>query len=286
MKAFFLLFVVLILSSSSVNKQKSDLDKENLKGNVKSLRQVSFYAVEKFGAITKGKRGGESLIESNDFHNKYNEKGFLIERNSYLDGTLYLIEIYTYDDNDNNIEVFQSTSEGENGKVIYNYDDKGNLIEENSYYPDDSLKASYKYTNKYDNNDNLIEQNTYLSNGSLSWREIYTYDKNGKLIENNKYQSNGSFDNKDTFKYDNNGYLIEITRYLPDSSLYYKDRYIYDEKGNPIERNYDRPSDGKFTTSFKDTYQYDYDEKNNWIKKVHFKDKIPKHIIEREIKYY
>ena len=86
--------------------------------------------------------------------NKYNDKGFLTESIAkYFDGdTLIFQEIYTYDGVGNEIEVYQSNSEGESGKETHTYDDRYNPIEVNRYYPIDSLEASWRYTYKYDRN--------------------------------------------------------------------------------------------------------------------------------------
>ena len=36
----------------------------------------------------------------------------------------------------------------------------------------------------------------------------------------------------------------------------------------------------------KETYEYQFDDKENWIQQIVFKDDKPTFIIEREIKYY
>ena len=205
MKTFFLIIVVLILSISSENRQKNDLEKEHLKGNVKSLRQVSFNVVDKFGEIVKDGFGGAGWFGSDDFLNKYNDKGFLTESIAkYFDGdTLIYQEIYTYDDKGNEIEVYQSNSEGESGKETHKYDDKGNPIEVNTYYPIDSLEMSYRYTYKYDDKDNIIEETNYTNRSS-----------EGRLV---------------TYSYDDNDNITEVKGYTTEGYLYWKIIYTYDE---------------------------------------------------------
>ena len=42
--------------SCSTDKKKNSLEEDNLKGNVKSVREFSFVAVDKLGEISKGAR--------------------------------------------------------------------------------------------------------------------------------------------------------------------------------------------------------------------------------------
>jgi len=63
-----------------------------------------------------------------------------------------------------------------------------------------------------------------------------------------------------------------------------EDKWIYkfDDKGNGIEEYYYRP-DG---TSTKTTFKYEFDSKNNWIKKIMYINEKPVLVNERIIEYY
>lgn len=75
----FLLFAVL---GSCTQLPKNDLQKENLKGNVKSVLLSEFEGIEKFGEITKG-----SLAYKYKYI--YNDKGNLLEEQRFeSDGNL------------------------------------------------------------------------------------------------------------------------------------------------------------------------------------------------------
>jgi len=309
-KAFFLSFVVLILICSSGNKQKNDLEKENLKGNVKSLREASFNAVDNFSEITKGDRGGAGWFGPYEYYNKYNNKGFLTESVAkYFDGdSLILQEVCKYDDKGHEIEQYHSNSDGESGKETSKYDDIGNIIELNRYYPVDSLEASWKYTYKFDDKGNIIEENTY-TNGSaegrlvtykydekdnlieakvyttdsiLHWKTTFKYDDKGNKIEKNMYSYDGSLSGKEIYKYDDRGHRIETSNSYQDGILHWKNTYKYDDNDNLIEETY--LSDNG--SSSQKIYKYEYDEKNNWIRQIQFRNDIPQYIIEREIAYY
>lgn len=92
---------------------------KNLNGNVKSIREIKFTAIDKFGEISK-----RDIEWDNNSYTLFNNNGNLIELSFYnSDGCL-------------------------DSKVTYKYDDNGNKIEWNSYNSDGSLDE--KYTAKYD----------------------------------------------------------------------------------------------------------------------------------------
>ena len=101
---------VLRLVSCKQSEKKNDLTKENLKGKVKSIKETTYEAVEKFGQIEKS-----DVLYDRSYFTIYNEKGNIIEKNHYeFDGRLGY-------------------------KVTYKYDKKGNKIEENYYDSDGSI---------------------------------------------------------------------------------------------------------------------------------------------------
>lgn len=177
------------LALFSCTGKKNDLQRMNLKGKVKSVRQIPYRAVEKFGEVQKGavEPFGDNMFWL------FNEQGNKIEENRYKsDGSL-------------------------NWKSTYKYDDKGNQIEENSYKSNGSLDS--KSTYKYDAKGNEIEKNVYNSDGSLDWKHTYKYDAKGNEIEENWYNSDGSLSWKYTYKYtyDKHGNWIEKIEYNEDN---------------------------------------------------------------------
>ena len=148
MKKVLLLFLVLVLSCST-NKKENDLEKKNLKGNVKYVREILFTTIDKFGEISKG-----DIESDNNSYTLYNNKGNKIELNVYnSDGSL-------------------------DYKYTYKYDDKGNKIEWNVYNSDGSL--NYKETSKYvyDSNNNWIKKFEFQNEIPIyiTEREIVYYD--------------------------------------------------------------------------------------------------------------
>ena len=201
---------VLYLVSYGQLEKKNDLTEENLKGKVKSIKENTYEAVEKFGKIEKGNVFYDGFSSPSTII--YNEKRDKIEQNNY--------------NSDSRLD----------SKTTYKYDEKGNNIEKNNYYSDGRL--SYKYTYKYDEKGNNIEKNNYYSDGSLNYKTTYKYDEKGNMIEANFYNSDGSLSFKLTYKYDEKGNMIEATYYNSDGRLDSKTtyKYEYDKNNNWTQR--------------------------------------------------
>ena len=257
-KVLTIVLAMLCLASCEKSTQKNDLAELKLKGKIKSIREIPYEAVEKFGEVVKGDAldgFGENLQIT------FNEKGNKLEENFFnSDGSL-------------------------NSKYTYKYDDKGNKIELNSFNSDGRLSS--KLTYKYDDKGNIIELNSFNPDGKLDFKLTYKYDDKGNQIESNYFNSDGSLNSKYTYKYDDKGNQIESNYFNSDGMLYYKNTYKYDDKGNKIEKNLlnsDINLDDKYT------YKYTYDQQGNWIQQIAYEVKNgiekPSQIVERTIEYY
>lgn len=130
----------IFISSCSNSKKETDCSAYGLNGKVKSIREVSYEAVERSGNIDKGDRKREDQLQ-HDTYIVFDQQGNEIETNWHnLDGSLFRKHIYTYDDKDNMIEANEYISDAcLDMKLTYAYDDKGNNIEVNGYNFNDSL---------------------------------------------------------------------------------------------------------------------------------------------------
>ena len=137
-KILTIVLAMFCLASCEKSTQKNDLAELKLKGKVKSIREIPYKAVEKFGEVVKGDAlGFEQILQIT-----FNEKGNKIEENFFIsDGRLYR-------------------------KWTYKYDDKGNQIESNSFNSDVNLDDKYTYKYTYDQQGNWIQQIAYeVKNG-------------------------------------------------------------------------------------------------------------------------
>jgi len=250
----------------------------------------------------------------NKYTYKYNDKGNKTEKKKYYPGgVLETKYIYKYNDNGNLIEESDYFNENIlNNKYTYKYDDTGNLIETNYSNPT-GMKT--KQTYKYDERENLIEKIYYtsfsVSSGYKGYetKSIYKYDSIGNEIAKENYMD-GKFTEKVTYKYDDIGNMTKENLYDSFGKTLGESQYKYDVKGNKIEWSYKNALygglEGKVTFKYDDkgnlieennyqsfglsqnntTDKYEYDENNNWIKRIVFIKEKPVGIIEREFEYY
>src|SRR5690554_1081903 len=158
-----ILGLIVVFYSCNRETEKNDLQKNHLKGKVKSVREKSYVAEEKFGKIVKGNRGGSS----SDTYVIYDEKGNELETKSFNhDGSLSYRSIFEYKNN--------------------------KLINRKSYRGSGKLDVNWIY--KYDHYGNLIEM--IPNKESYFFRQVYVYDDNGNRIEENSFNSDGSLHSK------------------------------------------------------------------------------------------
>ena len=227
-----LLLVSLVFICASGTDKKNSLKEQNLKGNVKTLKEFWYDPIIESGKITKtNEKANQSFISL------FDNNGNQIELKYYSQGNLYYEITFKYDSLSNLIEDYKYNERGElKEKNIYKNDAKGNKIEKNNF----KVKVIYNY----DDMGNMIEESTYSSSGNLRKKYIYKYDDKGNKIEGILYDSKGNLESKFTYKYDKDNNVIEGKE--------------YDMNNNIIEPIY----------RFK--YEFENNEKGNWIKKIMF----------------
>ena len=240
-------------------KKNNDWRKMNLKGKVLSINERSYKAIKKSKKIKKGENNSEYSFEG-EKHTFFNSYGNIIKKEDFkANGQLQ----------------YRST---------YEFNDKGNYIMRNFYaeeFGDRKISFENRSVIISDDRGNEITF-SFRPDGSISNRDSSIYDDNGNLIKKINYGPNVRLNRYYLYKYDNEGNQIEENYFDKEGILYNHSTYKYDEKGNVIW--------GFYEISAKDSriiiYKYEFDEKDNWIKKEGFEDEIPTSILERKIEYY
>jgi len=264
---------------SSCGNLNNDLHDYNLKGKVKSVRETSYKAIDRFGEIQKGDIIDEFSLFSN-YYVLYNNRGNILTEIEYdLDGSIDNKSTYSYDKNNRVLEIIWLNNDGSQDRWISKYDEHGYLVEDKWYEDDGSLYLKYQYVN--DNNGNILSTSCYAADGTLKSKFIKKYDQKNNLLEHKEYNSLGEIILEQQNRYDKSGNRIE--KIYKRSDFYNMSLSSYDDKNNVIEE-IDYSSDGKVKE--KRTYSYEYDKKNNWTTKIHYRNGNPLYIIEREIMYY
>ena len=290
--AIFLLFCSCFSSSENqvygqdnLHDIKPYLSQYNLKGKIKTLYYYNGYYSETYHF---NKQGFLTHIDSG-LHQKlsYNRQGKLTKIYSERDEI-----IFTY--LPNNTVKQEWKSDFGNATLYYIYNDKGNLLSEES-----KGDGNYKYLYEYDSQGRLLvkkydfaymkalkETEIYMGLSERSFMKLYEYDTAGNLSKYTEYDRNGYIEKIDIYK---NGLLVEIQRYERDE-LFEKSIFTYDN-GKEQEKVYNQEG----TPTLLITYKTTLDKQGNVILKTKEFEKIPnntnkektiKVIEKREIEYY
>lgn len=269
-----IIFITILLLISCKKDSVDPIDpKLDVNGNVKTIIEYGYFAVEKWGEITEG------VITAKRTY-AYNESGFQTEFILYMDnGQLEAKEITTYNSSNKILESKVSDIDGNvYSSAKYQYDSKGKLINWKTYY--DGIMDSdiscvtdangwviketgtafdkyYHQTYKYDSKGNKIEENSYTDDNVLDWTTKYEYNFSSKLIKESSYQRGVTLNQVISYSYDIKGNITDIIEIFTGSSTH-SINYIYDE----------------------------FDNLDNWAKRRNYKNNKITGITKREITYY
>lgn len=236
---------------------------------------------------------------------KYDEIGRITEKEWIVDSNTYKKYSYSYDENDNPIEIVYTN---------LNYNDLFDVIFQTAFEaslylalnldppnPSDPLDPAYssgsdkpkdfylRIERNYDEQKNLIEETIYDIEyqkypGQLIEKYNCEYDNNENIVK--ELRTRGDTSVELHHKYDANGYKIETNLHyiqFSDFKTEIKSIIMNDDEGKAIEIiEYIKTkySAIKFSESF------EYDSNNNVSKIYFFKKDKPKYVIERKIEYY
>ena len=199
------------------DRDKTDLEKENIAGKVKKMKEESFEAKKSSsGSVEKGKSNEIKITE-------YDEKGF----EKHKPG-----EKFKKDSNGRILEE-EGYWEGRPASIsTFKYDNQGNLIQD-TYY---GYESGDGFLNNYKYNDKGWMSEVIPEGEGPFYRMKYEYDKEGNKITEIS-QGDGSGNSK--YKYDDRGNVIEwiygesVTDNQGNVTTY---KYEFDPKGNWIKK--------------------------------------------------
>lgn len=318
-------------------QNKSDAELAGLKGPVKSVFYTSHVAVVQGDSIVRGQEKWENEGSFNSL-TVYNPAGYEIEEIEYStfgpmrsvtvrDSLNREIENYSYDSQGNLAfkHLSKYNAEGQlvegitydmedsslSSKVAFEYDAKGNKIEERFHKNKDMFtggETQYSFYFEYDKKGNLVRQ----TGGQAKFEYLYQYDKNGNEVDETVLENTGRLFKQTLLSYDANGYVMQrqtIDNRTEGQTTRECSRFEYDTKGNQLRyvycdgnckplnsvvKSYDEQnriveylevsSIGAVEATY--TYKYKVDQYGNWTHKYVCLEGQPTYIIEREIEYY
>ncbi|MES2428616.1 MAG: hypothetical protein V4560_16660 [Bacteroidota bacterium] len=227
--------------------------------------------------LTKYKGRIKSVHQSTeieDLTKYYNEKGDLIKTESVTKyggivskDTSIITYSYIYNNDGQITEMDESHSDQHRqklNKIIFQYDKKQNLIEEESYHIDS--KNDKKITFQYDKNNGVTELAiSLLDNTPTKPLTVYKYSYIlNKFTIKQTDPENRTF----TYLFENNNF-IQSNVYRGNKPITIDDKYRYDSKGNLIEiDSYDSPS-GALQNRL--IFKYlKFDSQGNWLQRKEF----------------
>lgn len=190
---------------------------------------------------------------------------------------------YEYDSNGNIIEWSHLDSNGNPPfKTIYIFDNNNNNIE---VYESSSSTTWLIFLNEFDTQGNKIKEDRYDYYGTEKGEIVYKYDGIGNAIERGIYISGEGLSHKSSFKYNVKRNIIEeldlFSRY--GSNTRSKHIYKYDAKDNLLERFRYSLND---IIEYRNAYKYEYDVPSNWVTKLEIVNNVTEFITKREIEYF
>ncbi len=254
-----ILFIFVFVGCSSLNKiqyQKTDLQKLNLKGKLKSFEYFTYSPIVNENIGVKKNKRVEGVLKN--YKVIFNEQGNKLRVNEYsLDGKVRYITKHKYNQKGQKIEEIGFDSEGILEKRTFKYDEKNRLNKVFFYNPKE-----------------------------LEMKCVYEYDLKNKQLKYSFYD----LDNKENFifeyieKYDKKQNVIEIVEYNVNHKLKLKTLFEYNKNQDKIlAKRYNSYKELKNTFSYK--YEK-YDAKGNWVKQVVCKNDVPIEIVERKFEYF
>jgi len=212
--------------------------------------------------------------------NTYNNDGNLVENYSFYEGKYGepkpVKKTYLYNSKEQLTEIKDVSDEigTYSSNFIYNYDSKGNLAKKETIYK--SGGGSYSiYT--FDNKGRQFKEQAFDKNGKLITENTNSYNGKNKTNVYVSYSSqDGSIIGTYTTLYEND---IKTTYISKGKYSDNRATYTYDKFGNIT-----KSADVGKTNTYTATYDYEYDDKDNWIKK-HYKSGKYQYFYFREIHF-
>lgn len=273
----FILGMIVAMIICSCGKQQNDLTRHEASGDVKSIRTTGYEATEKFGEISKGdvlyNQSVNNLIE-------FNKDGYITEISNFNhSGDLSQKSVYVYDGDGNVTKINKYDGGGDEiGRTVFTYNNNKKVTKIVDY--DESGKINYTRKNEWEGD--KVTKTQLINEFSEGNYSMYEYNGN-TLVKSVVYDKNG----KPTGEYTEyeNEMIKKIVNKDFTTSLTFNSKGLCTSIVNGQLFNTNTYSLVKGESY---TYDYEYDDKDNWIKKIERKKDSQKatRIFVREIEYF
>jgi hypothetical protein len=253
MRMIYALFIVcfgVMLAAAYPHTKTNDLTEMGLKGKVKTLTRV----------VYETSASGQEPYAFSTITYQFNERGFItsIEEDNE-------VTIISYDAQD--ARLVEATYKKDELIRKKTYQKSSLEIMERKGLDRVTFRSSFKY--EYDKAGNKTKE-THYADGHRSVTHAFEYDDKGNLVQLLGYTMTMKLSFKNTFKYDSQKRKIQLSIYDSESDVVIAvEKYAYNTEGFlTMTRAYGERGRLAYTKQY--TYQIDYDEQGNWLKKVTF----------------
>ena len=231
-KLYAMVVLCLIWITPAASQTKTDKDRDELVGPVKSVKAYFTEFVRKDNGIVEEWRWPLHFTT-------YNTEGNISALDSY-DRSGAIIErlVHTYDANGHSTGYEEYPALLDKNLTVprhhvYKLNEEGRRVEYTVFELNGSIATRFIY--KYDTKGNLIEEQWFTHTGKLGGRTVYTFDEQGNQTSQMSYREDGALNWKTFSKYDANGNKTEWIQYYG-NTLKYKTLFSYDSKGRILVR--------------------------------------------------
>lgn len=271
---------------------KSDLEQRNLKGKVKTITEINYKVSGKYKTTIL-----------------FNEEGFISQQATYNpDGSLIRKWVNEYDAQNRQLSRHCYVLDDSLSYILrYHYNDHGKLALTQVLAPDGTPIT--QYTTQYDERQNVIKEIALAEDAAFKYLVLHKYNDQNKVAEEIYIDSVRNTTYKQIYGYNSELLINEISLKSPDDSLIKRTKYSYlaDKK---LDKAYNYNARGQlvsvksytydklsnvieimeiFTedkTHSNQTFQYSYDQQDNWTFLYESLNHEPGNIITRDIEYY
>ena len=279
LRLFLLLFV--LISCSFQNQAEKDTDLYDVKGKVLHLTIRHYYAEkDDDGNIVKGEPNYEGEVDQTI---TFNEDGYITQ--GYFYGQADTLDSRMERDYEDGLCIAETRYDSKDNIMsewVWLYDDNNNNVERIQILEDGALFPAWKLF--YNEKNQLIARMSYRNPESAFFDSLYwVLDNKGRQIEEYSYGLYGYY-GKNLVEYEgNNDQPSKAYMYDGDDQLTNILEMEYN-KNNFISKISNYNADTVLVASV--SWQFEYDEKGNWVKAIMFYNDEPETYEERTIVYY
>lgn len=182
-----------------------------LKGKIKSIKELNFWAIEKDGKITKGelmtRKDLDSIGSTPNFIAHFDDKGTLI-KHDVLDGENIVESIVGIVENGKCIRFDNIVKDTTTYYIIPEYDNLGFLVGANVYKPSvDTITEKYIFS--HDSKGNFTKFEYFNYKGQKTGYNVLSPDEKGNVLVSKYYNKADSLRSTMTNTYTDNGSIIK-----------------------------------------------------------------------------